>query len=265
MEHSAAGAMRPPSGRARAGLPGAPGARQNATMQHDDSRPASFALLCALPAELGTLAERAVDRRRVLGQDVLELQFGASRVLASVYSVGKIQATRAATVLFAQGATRGLFVVGTCGGLKQSLVPGTLVHCTRAAQTDFVRLEGRETDSDPALLAAWRDVAPGAAGWFLTADRPVLSLWRRLRLARAFAGPCVADMETAAAAAAARVAGVPWAALRTVTDRSTEGGHFSFRANFANLAGRAAETIPALVERLSSAPRPGLPGPGRPG
>ncbi|MCK6446344.1 MAG: hypothetical protein L6Q99_08130 [Planctomycetes bacterium] len=234
-------------------------------MHQSDSASAPFGLLCALPAELGTLGERAVERRRVLGQEVLELEFGSARVLASVCGVGKVQATRTATVLFAAGATRGLFVVGTCGGLKQALVPGTLVHCTRAAQTDFVRLEGRETDADPELLAAWRDVAPGAAGWFLTADRPVLSLWRRLRLARAFAGPCVADMETAAAAAAARAAGVPWAALRTVTDRSTEGGHFSFRANFASLAGRAAETIPALVERLSSAARPGLPGPGRPG
>ncbi|MCC6405717.1 MAG: hypothetical protein IT453_01030, partial [Planctomycetes bacterium] len=137
--------------------------------------------------------------------------------------------------------------------------PGSLVHCTRAAQTDFVRLEGRESEPDPRLLAAWREVAPGSAGWFLTADRPVLSLWRRLRLARAFAGPCVADMETAAAAAAATAAGIPWAALRTVTDRSTEGGHFSFRANFATQAGRAADTVPALLERLSALPSSGLP------
>lgn len=225
-----------------------------------------FALLCALPQELGSLAERARGRRRVLGLEVLELELGGSSVLASVCGVGKVQAARAATVLFAEGARAGLLVVGTCGGLRQSLVPGTLVHCTRAAQTDFVRLEGRESDPDPRLLAAWRAVAPGAAGWFLTADRPVLSLWRRLRLARAFAGPCVADMETAAAAAAARAAGVPWAALRTVTDRSTEGGHLSFRANFETLAGRAAETVPAVLERLSACDEDGrqrgLPGSG---
>jgi nucleoside phosphorylase len=135
--------------------------------------------------------------------------------------------------------------------LRQSLAPGTLVHCTRAAQTDFVRREGREVDSDAALRALWREVAPGSEGWFLTADRPVLSLWRRVRLARAFAGPCVADMETAAAGAVATFAGVPWAALRAVTDRSTEGGHFAFRANFASQAGRCADTVPRLVERLA--------------
>src|SRR5262245_8040551 len=100
-----------------------------------------FALLCALPQELGGLGERATSRRRVLGLELLELELGNARVLAGVCGVGKVHAARAATILFAEGARRGLFVVGTCGGLRQSLVPGTLVHCTRAAQTDFVRLE----------------------------------------------------------------------------------------------------------------------------
>jgi adenosylhomocysteine nucleosidase len=223
----------------------------------------AFAVLCALPAELGSLRERATSARRVLGLDVLEIPVGGSTVLAGVCGVGKVQAARAATILFAEGARRGLLVVGTCGGLKQSLVPGTLVHCTRAAQTDFVARPGRESEPDADLLAAWREVAPGAAGWFLTADRPVLSLWRRLRLARAFAGPCVADMETAAAAAVASGAGIPWAALRTVTDGSTEMGHLEFRANFASQAGRAADTVAALVERLSNDGARGLPPHGR--
>jgi adenosylhomocysteine nucleosidase len=232
---------------------------QNERMPEANRERLPFAVLCALSAELGSLGERVVARRQSLGLEVLELAVGPTPVLAAVCGVGKVQAARAATVLFAEGARRGLFVVGTCGGLKQSLVPGTLVHCTRAAQTDFVRLEGRESAPDDALLSAWQAVAPGASGWFLTADRPVLSLWRRLRLARAFAGPCVADMETAAAAAAATLAGVPWAALRTVTDRATEGGHLSFRTNFASQAGRAADTLPALLERLSGSDSAGLP------
>jgi adenosylhomocysteine nucleosidase len=223
-----------------------------------------FALIAALAAELGPLPERAVRRRRVLGVELLELELEGQTVLASVSGVGKVQAARTAAVLLAEGATRALFVVGTCGGLRQSLRPGTLVHCTRAAQTDLARREGREVDSHAELRRVWREVAGGEEGWFLTADRPVLSLWRRLRLARAFTGPCVADMETGAIAAVAHAAGVPWAALRAVTDRSTEGGHLAFRQNFPSLAGRAAETLPRLVSRLVEVEEErarGLPGP----
>ena len=93
------------------------------------------------------------------------------------------------------------------------------------------------------------------AGWFLTADRPVLSLWRRLRLARAFAGPAVADMETAAVAAVASAAGVPWAALRAVTDGATGLGAASFQLHYPRQAGRAADTVPLLLQSLGRAPR----------
>jgi nucleoside phosphorylase len=160
-------------------------------------------------------------------------------------------------VLIGAGATAGLLVVGVCGGLRQFLTPGSLVHCLTAVQADFAVRADREHASDPDLRAAWEAVAPGHTGWFLTADRPVLNLWRRLRLARAFTGPCVADMETAAAAAVASRSGIPWAALRAVTDRGTGAGLASFRAHFPVQAGRAADTVPALLARLSAAsPRP---------
>lgn len=208
-------------------------------------------LLCALPQELGTLSTSVAARRRVLGIEILELELGAARLLACVSGVGKVHAARAATLLLCEGATGGLLVVGTCGGLRQHLVPGTLVHCSRATQTDYAVRAGREVESDARLRAAWRAVAPGVEGWFLTADRPVLSLWRRLRLSRAFLGACVADMETAAVASVASRSGVPWAALRAVTDRSTEGGHVAFRTHFPSQAGRAADTVPRLLARLA--------------
>jgi adenosylhomocysteine nucleosidase len=167
-----------------------------------------------------------------------------------VSGVGKVRAAQAASLLISHGVRRGILVVGVCGGLRQSLVPGTLVHCTRAAQTDFGVRADREVQSDPILRAAWRAVVPGVEGWFLTADRPVLSLWRRLRLARAFLGPCVADMETAAAAAVASRAGVPWAALRAVTDQATGGALAGFKRHYPSQAGRCADTVPGLLRGL---------------
>lgn len=211
---------------------------------------ASVGVLCAMPEELGSLRERASSQRVRHGLEIFELAGFSQPVLACAAGIGKVAAARATSILIAEGAQRALLVVGTCGGLRQNLVPGTLVHCGTAAQVDLGVRAGRAAHSDEALRAAWRGVAPGVEGWFLTADRPVLSLWRRLQLARAYAGPCVADMETAAAGAVAHAAGVPWAGLRAVTDRATWFGTRAFRANFRTQAGRAADTVPALLAAL---------------
>jgi adenosylhomocysteine nucleosidase len=207
-------------------------------------------ILCALPEELGSLREHSRRVRTRAGLEIHELEIDGRPALACVAGVGKVMAARAASLLLAEGAERALLVVGTCGGLRAYLRPGTLVHCTIAAQVDLAHRNMREVRADERLRRAWQMVLPGEEGWFLTADRPVLSFWRRLRLARAFAGPCVAEMETAAAAAVAASAGVPWAALRAVTDRASPGGGASFRIHFGTQAPRAADSIPALLAEL---------------
>lgn len=216
--------------------------------ERDDG--AAIGVVCALAAELGVLRSGAT-RTRALGIELGELDVDGVRVVTCVAGVGKVHAASGASALVAAGATRALLVVGTCGGLRQSLAPGTLVHCTTAVEVDFARGRAAPSDAAAPLRAVWERVAPGASGWFLTADRPVLSLWRRLRLARAFAGPCVADMETAAVARVAQRAGVPWAGLRAVTDRATWAGAFSFHQHFPAQAGRAADSVPALVRALA--------------
>ena len=224
-----------------------------------DPRPlGTFGVLAALPEELGGLPALARERRTRIGLEVLELdpvRTGGFRVVACVGGVGKVLAARAAAVLLAEGVDRALLVVGTCGGLRQNLVPGTLLHCTTAVQADLAHRRSREIAADPELRAAWRSVAPGPEGFFLTADRPVLSLVRRIRLARAFAGPCAADMETAAAAAVASEAGIPFAGVRAVTDRATLFAAAAFRANFRTLAGQAADTVGALLAVLEAGKR----------
>jgi len=224
----------------------------------------TWGVVCALPEELGALLSAAPVTGELQGVPLREARLAGERVRAAVAGVGKVRAAHAASALLAAGPLRGLFVVGVCGGLRASLTPGTLVHCTRAVQTDLAVRADREFEPDPALAGLWRGAVAGPAGWFLTADRPVLSLWRRLRLARAFLGPCVADMETAAVAAVAARAGVPWAALRAVTDQATGTALASFKLHFASQAGRAADTLPALLEacRADEAALPDLSGAG---
>jgi adenosylhomocysteine nucleosidase len=220
------------------------------TSTPDPERGGATGVVCALPEELGSLAGCARAKRRSAGLEILELDLAGEKVLACVGGVGKVRAARAAALLLAAGATRRLLVVGVCGGLRRSLRPGTLVHCTRAVQADLAVLEGREAEADARLRAAWTRTTPGPQGWFLTADRPALTLWRRLRLARAFVGPCVADMETAAIASVAAAGDVPWAALRAVSDGLAPGGVRTFRKHYPVQAGRAADTVEGLLGEL---------------
>jgi adenosylhomocysteine nucleosidase len=202
-----------------------------------------------MPGELGSLRERVIGEHEVQGLRLLEIDLPGG-VLACIGGIGKVNAARAATLLIAGARPRRLLVAGVCGGLRRHLVPGTLVHCERAIQTDLAVREGREVVADLDLRAAWSAESPGTTGAFLTADRPVLSRWRRIRLARAFAGDCVADMETAAAAAVCRAAGVPWAALRSVTDGAGAAALLSFRKHYPSQGGRAADSVQGLLERL---------------
>jgi len=207
-------------------------------------------VLCALPAELGTLAEHAVDRRRRSGLEILELDLGGELALACVAGVGKVAAARAAALLLAEGTAKGLLVVGTCGSLGRGQGVGTLVHCHTAFQVDLSVREGRSVETDATWRGAWRAAVEGPEAWFLTADRPVTGLWRRRSLSRAFPGPAVVDMETTAVGAVACAAGLPWAALRVVTDRAGPRTPQSFARNYPTLAGLPADTLVQLVPIL---------------
>lgn len=214
-------------------------------------------IVCALREELGSLERAVAERIDAQGLELVALdraRLGLERtgpaLWACVCGVGKVHAARAATLLVERGARGTLLVVGTCGGLKKGLAPGTFVHAERAIQADLALRHAREQRADERLLAAWEGVAAGVRAAFLTADRPVLSTWRRWRVARHVDGPCVADMETAAVSAVAQASGVRWAALRAVTDRADSLGMLAFKQHFPVQAGRAADTIPELLRRL---------------
>ena len=202
-----------------------------------------------MPLELGSWRERVRSSARHLGLDVLELDAPAP-ARAVVCGIGKVAATRAVAALCAAGAVRRLWIVGTCGALHARLAVGAMVHCTSAVQADLGVREGRISDADPDMRELWRTVAPGAEAEFLTADRAVLSPWRRWWTKRRHPGGGVCDMETAAAATTALAAGIPFAALRVVTDSAGWGGAASFKRHYETLGPRAADTLQPLFVRL---------------
>ena len=213
----------------------------------------AIGVLCALKDELGCLLDYAIGIREHHGLKIWELEIAGEELLVCVGGVGKVPAARASTALIAEGARRALLVVGVCGGLKRGIAPGTLVHCERAIQADSALRATREVLAEPELLQAWQESCGGERGAFLTADRPVITPWRRLRLAKAFAGTPIADMETAAAAQVASLSGVPFAALRAVTDGVWWGGSTAFKRHYPTQAGRAADTLPGLLQYFHGA------------
>lgn len=219
-------------------------------MRGGDRDARAVGILCALPRELGSWAGRGEVVSAAGGLEVRRVVDGGDYVLTCVGGIGKVSAARAAEALLREGATRALLVVGTCGGLSKVLSPGDLVHCGLAVQADLGVSELREVSPDPRWLEAWEEEVTGQRAEFLTADRAVLSPWRRWRARRGRTGPCVAEMETAAVGACARAWGVPWAALRAVTDLAGWGSGEAFRKRYPVQAGRAADTVTGLLARI---------------
>ncbi|MEZ5977084.1 MAG: hypothetical protein R3F34_02565 [Planctomycetota bacterium] len=215
-------------------------------------KPVDLAVLCALSQELGPLADRLAVTVRRADLEILEGNVAGLEIRAVVGGVGKVAAARAASWLVEPSPRLGLVVVGVCGGLAANQPIGSLVHCSEAVQCDL-HLPGRgRVAADADLGELWRRVAPAASARFLTADRAAMTPWRRFgRRLRHGPGDCVADMETAAAAWVAHRAGVPWAALRAVSDTQGWRRARSFAENFATQAPRAAATVVDLCGALA--------------
>lgn len=144
-------------------------------------------VVCAVPAERRAL-------RGLVGRGVE----------VHVTGMGAAATARAAAALVAR-RPRALVAAGFCGALDPALRPGDLV----AAERVLDEATGEAFPAHPALLAA----APGRRGTIVSAVRLARTPQERARLS----GTAV-DLESAAAARVAAGAGVPFLALRAVTD-----------------------------------------------
>lgn len=139
--------------------------------------------------------------------------------------MGPVRAQQAAASLIRKMQPQCLIVAGFASGLRSGLPPGALVVADDVFWFASPGLDDpaslRTAQPDPGLL----DIARRASAGEAPVVGGVLSLDALLRdpSAKAYAASLVpqaiaADMETAWAAAAAISAGVPWIAVRCVTD-----------------------------------------------
>jgi adenosylhomocysteine nucleosidase len=133
---------------------------------------------------------------------------GAPGVRIETTGMGTAAAARWAAGL-GSSRPRALVAAGFCGALDPALRVGDLV----AAEAVVDSATGERFGADPRLVAA----APGRRGTIVSAER--IAGTPQARAALAPLGVAV-DLESAALARAAATAGVPFLALRAVTDET---------------------------------------------
>jgi adenosylhomocysteine nucleosidase len=166
-------------------------------------------VVAALPAELQPLLHATVA--------VGEARFVNARVRAQAGGIGSAAARRAAESLVADGATA-LVSWGFAAGLDPALTPGTLV-ISQQLEPPMPATAGTATAAAAwaaRLSSRFRDVVPLVNGTIACPDHVVRTASEKRALGAS--GAVAADMESAAVAAVALAAGIPWLALRVLVD-----------------------------------------------
>jgi adenosylhomocysteine nucleosidase len=175
------------------------------------SGPERVAFVLAMPMELRPLARRLSLRKEEIGG--LRLHAGAvggQPCVATVTGMGTALAAAATERLLEAVPVRHVVVVGISGAIDDAVPLGTLVV------PEVVVDAASGAEHRPAPLGG---TVPDGRLWTtddLLTDPAVLA---RLR----DAGVVALDMETAAVARVCEQRGVPWSAVRALSDRATDG------------------------------------------
>ncbi|RJR42582.1 MAG: hypothetical protein C4567_06900 [Deltaproteobacteria bacterium] len=192
------------------------------------ARPCRLALLAALPLEVRPFLRRVKARRlQGVGLPAWEFSLGEGRGVLALTGMGEEAAAAAAEGAVALWQPRILVSLGFSGALLPGLAPGHLVlgESFRHYDPQNGRLEEVAAPAPPrplAALAAQLTTAglPAALGSCVTTPG-ILHKGRQGGPLRPLPQP-VLDLETAALAAVAGAAGIPFLALRVITDTGGE-------------------------------------------
>jgi len=193
------------------------------------SRPVTLAFQAALPQEVQPFLRR-VRAQRVPGEETTAWEFTrrAGRGVVVISGMGEDAAARSAAWIFEHYQPQGLVSLGFGGALTPELPPGALVlgeSFWRYDSETGVLEDLAVPPPFPAWSAALRERLqaeglPNFRGSLVT-TRGIISKAGHVAFLRHLAHP-VLDLETSAAAAAARVQDLPFLALRAITDAVEE-------------------------------------------
>jgi adenosylhomocysteine nucleosidase len=234
-----------------------------------------LAIVAAMHEELGALLAQMPDeqRVRVAGRDFWVGHLRGQLVVAVLSRIGKVAAAITATVLLERFGVRAIVFTGVAGGLAPEVQVGDVVVATRLLQHDLdaspifpkyeVPLTGHARfavdttlgDSlaavaadllrDPVALLGQKVVedfglsAPKLhRGLLVSGDRFVSSAAESEALRRDLPDALAVEMEGAAVAQVCHDYGVPFAAVRTISDRADDAAHGDFTRFVSAVASR---------------------------
>ncbi len=177
---------------------------------------APVAVVAAMTEELDGLRAKAEGAR---GRPFVEATVAGRSVVLVATGDGAANAARVAAELLCQRPIAGLIVVGVSGALSPALETGSLIVARRVVQVDVP-----VPVPDPRWVEQVRGCGGVEVGTVLSAPK---LLCTRVSKAAAYAGlgngePAVVDLETAALARVAADHGVPYIALRAISDTAEE-------------------------------------------
>ncbi len=224
---------------------------------------APVGILCAGEAELAPFLD-VLEGRTTQERAMLSVHLGtiAGLPAAALYcGACKVNAALAAQMLIDVFGVAALINAGTAGAVSPDLRLLDTVVSTAVCHHDVAeavltafhpRLPSVWMPADPRLLDAARLAARGRAdvhfGPMATGERFVTERSRG-RIAERFA-PLSVDMESAAAAQVCRANGVPFLAVRTITDAAGCSAEEDFQRNCARASSRAAALTVDLLRQL---------------
>ncbi|MGB3068760.1 MAG: 5'-methylthioadenosine/adenosylhomocysteine nucleosidase [Ottowia sp.] len=248
---------------------------------------ARLGLIAALRPELAAVLDRLPDERRqvVAGRDYWLGHWHGHELVAVLSRVGKVAAATTATALIECFGVDRVVFTGAAGGLAPGVSVGDVVVASELLQHDMdasplfpryeVPLTGRarftaDAALSQALAEAARAVLASPAetlgadavaefglrtprvhqGLIVSGDRFVSTSAESAVLRGALPDALAVEMEGAAVAQVCHDYGLPFAALRTVSDRADDTAHVDFTRFIDQVASRYSA---AVLERYFSA------------
>ena len=237
-------------------------------------------LVAAMHQELAAVLERLPDeqRQRVAGRDFWLGHWHGHAVVAVLSGVGKVAAATTATVLAERFGVGAVVFTGTAGGLGPGVCVGDVVVADAFVQHDmdasplFPRFEvplygksrfdtdaglsSRGAQAAEAVLAHAGDTLGADAvvefalhqprvhtGLILSGDRFVATSAESAALRQALPEALAVEMEGAAVAQVCHDWGLPFAALRTISDRADDAAHVDFMRFIDQVASRYSAAV----------------------
>lgn len=228
-----------------------------------------IAIVSAMHQELAAVLALMPDEQCevVAGRTFWRGHLHGQEIVAVLSRIGKVAAATTATVLVERFGVSGIVFTGVAGGLAPGVQVGDVVVADSFMQHDMdvsplfpryeVPLYGQARFvTDQALsdrvVAAARQALPGARlhrGLVVSGDRFVATTAESRALQAALPDALAVEMEGAAIAQVCHDYGVPFAAVRTVSDRADDAAHGDFNLFLEEVASRHSAAIVAALLR----------------